>query len=51
MDSPDTTFEDLRSTFIEYISVMPMVYNNENVLRAYERVFDVMDKLEKKYGN
>jgi len=49
MDSPDTTFEDLRSTFIEYISMMPLSYNNEKVLQAYEKVFSVMDKLEDKY--
>lgn len=47
----EVTFDDLKSTFIEYISVMPITFNNEAVLRAYEHMFEVIDKLEDKYTN
>lgn len=49
MHQDNITFEDLRSTFIEFVGAMPLVYNNETVLRTYESMFALMDKLEEKY--
>lgn len=40
------TLDDLRSTFIEFVGLMPIQYNNEHVLQAYERIFELMDALE-----
>lgn len=49
MTQHELTFDDLRSTFVEYIAFMPLVLNNETVLKAYEKVFETIDKLEDKY--
>lgn len=49
MTQHELNFDDLRSTFVEYISFMPLRLNNETVLKAYEKVFETIDKLEDKY--
>ena len=48
--SEEPSFEALRNTFTEFVGAMPLVYNNETVLRTYERMFHLIDELEELHG-